>query len=207
MNISEMTIPQLKAELTNLGVSFKAKDKKADLQVALENALIDQAKSGSLEVGPTEPKPLPMTPAREAKKAKHIAAYSGIEATETAKRKASIMGLHYRGRAVGLKLYQLMGLAIGRTTPPVHKPASHMPNSERVQKYARQLTPDAPYINVFPKLTHRQMRRVMKAADKHGEGFVYSSIKAQESNPLGMGPYSLLARTPNGLGIFHQFSN
>lgn len=75
-----------------------------------------------------------------------------------------------------------------------------LPNSERVQKYARQHNADAPYINVFPKLTHRQMRRVLKRRTP-ADGLVIGKIGAHREG------YSLLARTPDGLGIFHQFSN
>lgn len=51
----------------------------------------------------------------------------------------------------------------------------------------------------MPKLTPRQMRRVRKNANKHGEGFLVTR------GPERQDVYSLLARTPEGLGIYHNF--
>lgn len=87
------------------------------------------------------------------------------------------------------------------------KKSTHLPNSERVQKYTR-----ARLLNGFAnevgqhalKLTPKQMRRVRKNANKHGEGFTYSSKNIVVGTHTGV--YSLLARTPDGLGIFYQFS-
>lgn len=84
-----------------------------------------------------------------------------------------------------------------------------LPNSERVQKYARAklLSGFATGVGAHPaKLTHRQMRRVRKNANKHGEVFKYGSAHHMPASLRADRGLSLLARTPEGLGIFYQFS-
>jgi hypothetical protein len=80
---------------------------------------------------------------------------------------------------------------------------SHLPNSERVQKYARSngtrmVVTDKSSV---AKLTSKQMRRVRKNANKHAEDFKYTDTMSL------LRGHSLLARTPEGMGIFYQFSN
>lgn len=84
---------------------------------------------------------------------------------------------------------------------------THMPNSERVQKYARQ---NSKHVGIWDgrgtKLTPRQMRRVRKNANKHGEGFEYAGYNYQSEERRAEMGVSLLARTPDGRGIFYRFS-
>lgn len=123
-----------------------------------------------------------------------------------------VMGLHYRGRAMGAKHHALIRAAVLRDSIDLaevdpfmsRNDFRHTPNSERVQKYARQnsltlgeygIAPDS---GNMPKLTHRQMRRVRKNMVKHGEGFLFARRESSRD-------YSLLARTPEGLGIYYRF--
>lgn len=185
--MTEKTVAQLKEHADLIGVTYTSKIRKADLI-----ALIDAREQEIVDAG------------KDAEPAQDGIGFTSEDPRDTIDGgpetnqyhpKPKLMGLHYRGRALGLKHYQAMGLAIGRTTPPVHKPASHMPNSERVQKYAKA--------NGGGNLTRKQMRRVRKAANKHGEGFMYGNAETWAR----ANGYSVLARTPEGLGIFHQFSN
>lgn len=190
--IMTMTIPQLKVALTNLGVSFKSKNKKAELQEALINAAVKPQSESTMETWETEQKPVMIT---------HDEAHDGF---------TGVMGLHYRGKALGLKHYQAMGLANRPSTLELSREHTHahLPNSERVQKYEmfNTLKRDGlnrTNFNKRAKLTPKQMRRVRKNANKHGEGFMYgNAVDWARTNG-----YSVLARTPEGLGIFYKFSN
>ena len=83
----------------------------------------------------------------------------------------------------------------------------HLPNSERVQAYTRQLSNVSLTENgIVPCLSHCQMRRVRKNANKHGEGFTYAGAFGRVTGAVMGNGYSFLARTPEGLGIFHHFS-
>ncbi len=176
--------------------------------------------------------PMPETLERCAKRAQHMAAYSAtpqeiFRATHVQRKHrkgqpergmvwdgiaGDVMPTHHNGRAVGAKHWQqvkrieLVPLAdwecgLIRTR--------RLPNSERVQKYARQnvaqLGMDVEWrkrgATTRPKLPQGQMRRVRKAAHKHGESFCIGAPKY--ATKVGM---SLLARTPEGLGIFYRFA-
>lgn len=122
-----------------------------------------------------------------------------------------VMPTHHNGRAVGAKHWQqvkrieLVPLADWeRDLIHLGHQTRRLPNSERVQKYARNNCPHGCGASCMPKLTHRQMRRVRKNANRHGEGFKYRALGRQRVWTQGM---SLLARTPEGLGIFYRFAN
>lgn len=134
-----------------------------------------------------------------------------------AEKPSRVMGLHFRGRAMGAKHYALVRaamldqqtradqLAVYADPFMTRDDFRHTPNSERVQKYARQNVAEMFSSHLAPpaKLTHRQMRRVRKNTLKHGEGFKIQHLGSWEDlTPQG---HSLLARTPEGLGIFYQF--
>jgi hypothetical protein len=118
------------------------------------------------------------------------------------------MPLHYMGRATGAKHLRLLdAIANGVHDTGERKrftPATFMPSSERVQNYARQNSLNGTLVDK-PKLTHRQMRHVRKNLNRHDESFVYVTPKGAQVGYKPRG-YSLLARTPDGRGIYHQFA-
>lgn len=224
----DKTVAELKTIADQWGVKYNTKTRKADLIAAIDSA-IDETEGNSdspspdlhwQEVGHTSSgetvytAPMGTRPDEGTPWMSH-SAVAPKRTGERGKVKGKVMGLHYRGRALGLKHYQAMGLVIGRTAPKRgHSPILSgfiMPNSERVQNYARQRGTHGVVTDRSPvaKLTHRQMRRVMKAADKHGDGFMYRTVWTPGMPEYRFYPaegYSLLARTPEGLGIFYRFS-
>ena len=182
--MAEKTVAQLKEHADLIGVTYNSKIKKADLI-----DLIDQREKEIVAAGQVE-----IDNARTER--------------ETAKQATSkLMYVHYRGRAMGAKHY---GFGVGSNNyhgmRKVYNESTHMPNSERVRKYARTNSPwvgIGAHRNHVPKLTPRQMRRVLKHAGKHGENFVIGPVVPGDQHPYNR-EYSLLALTPEGLGIFHK---
>lgn len=72
----------------------------------------------------------------------------------------------------------------------------HMPSAERVKAYARSRGASRKGV----KLTHRQWRRVEKNERKHGKHLSLTIGNSKWFNPAN--GYALLARTPEGFGIW-----
>lgn len=123
------------------------------------------------------------------------------------------MPIHHNMRAAGAKHYRLLEAI---QNPEFKRAgerksfaeATPMPNSERVQKYARTRETtrcSLPSVDV-PKLTHRQMRRVNKKMNHHDYGLTFMYYHSDDDLKVEFSNQRLLARTPNGLGIFYQFA-
>jgi hypothetical protein len=78
-------------------------------------------------------------------------------------------------------------------------------NIERVQKYAKS---NRGLWRLFsgdkPKLTPKQMRRVRKNANKFPNSESFKILTLDRPHAFTDG-YSLIARTPEGMGIFYRF--
>lgn len=137
--------------------------------------------------------------------------------------KGAPMPLHWRGRAQGAKHHKTPNQKKAEIREALRKlealnrvGVTHKPNSERVSAYETQnyvqrdglfnygARTDAPSRhNYRTVLSHRQMRRVRKNANRHQEHFTFDVLKAEEGNRKT--GHSLLARTPDGMGIFYRF--
>lgn len=164
-DLTKLTVDDIKSRLVAMRIDFKSKERKADLLVKLENALIAAHKAYDSELA---------------------RAYNDNEGVKVWADKDEIELLPMRGTVV-----------------------THLPNSERVQKYAHanRVSRDGQQYNTIEqmvKLTPRQIRRVRKNANKHGEDLMYGPIADVGYQEIGA---SLLARTPEGMGIFHRFSD
>lgn len=202
-----MTVAQLKDEADLIGgITYTSKTRKADLITLIEAECARVTKAAGFTS--VEERTAEVADPKEGMSAQTRVS----ESTPVVKPagESNVMGLHYRGRALGAKHFQAMGLAIGRNWSESPEYAAlhynaHKPNSERVQDYARYNCQQIDRVVGYPKLTPKQMRRVRKNANKHGEHFMYEDThRAVILSPYA--GYSLLARTPEGMGIFHRFS-
>lgn len=203
MDLNKMTIPQLKEYANTLGVNYPSKVLKAVLIEMIETREKEIARNymDSMHLDKH------IEEALTADSSERVPVKLKQKGWNHSGPKGEPMPLGYRGRALGLKDYKATGLAIGRTAAGFDGQliprgfAAHKPNSERVQNYTYQnsFCDQEHGGGLMPKLTPRQMRRVRKNANKHGEGFLVTR------GPERQDVYSLLARTPEGLGIYHNF--
>ena len=192
--LESMTIPQLKEYADSLKVQYTSKVKKADLIDDIRLHITDQLHDAPEQ--DSKPEPTTLVPNRAAlrrmgqRSPKRKVVVSG-----------DVMGLHHRGRALGLKHYRAMGLALGRTCPPEwrnNRQALPLPNSERVQNYVRGNP------MVYPKLTTKQFRRVRKHMDPTTSHNDVSPYPVRREVPAG---YTKLAVTPDGkFNLLMQFA-
>lgn len=196
-SVTSYTVDDLTSLARGLGLKGYSKLKKAELYalVQTEGTKTLEAQDGVYELEDTKPEPTTVVPNRAALR-KMGQRSPKPKVTVIGK----VMGLHHKGRALGLKHYQAMGLAIGRTEIPfkARRQAISLPNSERVQNYVRgnPLT--------YPKLTHNQWRRVRKNMIHTSSLSDVSPYPVRREVPAG---YSKLAVTPDGrFNLLMQFA-
>jgi hypothetical protein len=231
-DLTTLTIPALKAEADKVGATYTSKTKKADLIAAIEDARnampVDRSDLVEVELpewerqlieqGTQEDGTVVIDDLSDVQRELLEQAQERIDTatTKRAEKPSRVMGLHFRGRAMGAKHHALIRAAMLSSQAELADPFTtrndfaHKPNSERVQAYARQRSEFAGLSgdqgSDVPTLTHRQMRRVRKNETK-SMGHIY--VMPLDVNPADYvpGSFSLLARTPDGFsGIHHRFA-
>lgn len=195
IDVDKLKGKALTDKAAELGIEGRSKMKAGELREAIKAVLSTEDTTPEVEQT-DDSKATTLVPNRADMRRRGFRNNRKVKPAVTGK----VMGLHYRGRALGAKHFKLMrdaqaasqgGRIVRSGTRTVVNPDTPMPASERVQKYVKQ--------NGTRKLTVAQSRQVRRNA----EGLLFSRGLPELTAENG---WSNLATLADGRHVFYQFS-